>query len=149
MTKFKEYIRWLTAEKFADSMSLNCMGCPAYPCTTSTEDIPDTGDECYERLLAWCNEDDGTIVINDDMKQRLLDAAKLALYRGHEDRDFVDRTEVESVVLAGLVELVQRLDPVKPENDAFGHPCCPKCKVLAYKTWNYCPHCGQELKWDD
>lgn len=38
-------------------------------------------------------------------------------------------------------------EAVKPKIDAFGHPYCPRCKVLVYQTWSFCPHCGQGVKW--
>lgn len=53
MTNFEKYKENLSAERFADSMILNCGGCPAYPCT----DSPTDGTECYDNLLAWCMED--------------------------------------------------------------------------------------------
>lgn len=48
-----------------------------------------------------------------------------------------------------LNRLLKEREAVKPNNDAFGHPYCPKCKTLVYNTWEFCPHCGKELKWDD
>ncbi len=39
-------------------------------------------------------------------------------------------------------------DAVEPKIDAFGHPYCPKCKILVYETWEFCLHCGQELQWN-
>jgi len=39
-------------------------------------------------------------------------------------------------------------EAIKPKIDAFGHPYCPKCKVLVYQTWSFCPHCGQAVKWE-
>ena len=43
---------------------------------------------------------------------------------------------------------LKKQEAVKPKIDAFGHPYCPKCKILVYETWEFCPHCGQEMKWD-
>ena len=43
-------------------------------------------------------------------------------------------------------ELLKEQEAVKPKIDAFGHPYCPKCKILVYETWEYCPHCGQAVK---
>lgn len=37
-------------------------------------------------------------------------------------------------------------EAVKPKIDALGNPYCPECKVLVYKTWNFCPHCGGKMK---
>lgn len=45
--------------------------------------------------------------MTEDMKQRIIKAANQALKNSHEDNDFVDRTEVETEVLAGLLKLVQ------------------------------------------
>ena len=45
--------------------------------------------------------------------------------------------------------MLKEQEVVKPKIDAFGLPYCPKCKTLVYNTWEFCPHCGQELKWDD
>ena len=39
-------------------------------------------------------------------------------------------------------------EAVKPQIDAFGHSCCPECKMLVYETWEFCPHCGQAVKWE-
>lgn len=47
-----------------------------------------------------------------------------------------------------IEDALKEKEPIKPKNDAFGHPYCPRCKVLVYQTWNYCPHCGREVKWD-
>ena len=46
------------------------------------------------------------------------------------------------------LELLKEQKAIKPKIDAFGHPYCPKCKVLVYQTWSFCPHCGQELIWE-
>ena len=44
------------------------------------------------------------------------------------------------------ITLLKEQKPIKPKIDAFGHPYCPKCKVLVHPTWNFCPHCGQEMQ---
>ena len=44
--------------------------------------------------------------------------------------------------------LLKEQEVVKPKIDAFGLPYCPKCKTLVYNTWEFCPHCGHELKWE-
>ena len=44
--------------------------------------------------------------------------------------------------------LLKEQDAVKPKIDAFGHPYCPKCKILVYETWEFCPHCGKKMKWE-
>ena len=44
--------------------------------------------------------------------------------------------------------LLKGQEAIKPKIDAFGHPYCPKCKILVYETWKFCPHCGQAVKWD-
>lgn len=46
----------------------------------------------------------------------------------------------------GILALLKEQEPVKPKIDAFGHPYCPKCKILVYETWEFCPHCGKALK---
>ena len=43
-------------------------------------------------------------------------------------------------------KLLKEQEAVKPKIDAFGHPYCPKCKILVYETWKFCPHCGQAVK---
>ena len=45
--------------------------------------------------------------------------------------------------------LLKEQEAVKPKIDAFGHPYCPKCKILVYETWEFCPHCGREMKWNE
>lgn len=45
------------------------------------------------------------------------------------------------------VSMLKEQEAVKPKIDAFGHPCCPKCKILVYETWEFCPHCGRKVKW--
>lgn len=44
--------------------------------------------------------------------------------------------------------LLKDQEAVEPKIDAFGHPYCPKCKILVYETWEFCPHCGQAVKWN-
>ena len=44
-----------------------------------------------------------------------------------------------------ILLLLKEQEAVKPKIDAFEHPYCPKCKVLVYQTWNFCPHCGKGL----
>lgn len=51
-------------------------------------------------------------------------------------------------VLRDALELLKKQEAVKPKIDAFRHPYCPKCKVLVYETWEFCPHCGQSVKWE-
>lgn len=46
------------------------------------------------------------------------------------------------------IAMLKAQEPQKPKIDAFNHPYCPKCKVLLYPTWVYCPHCGQAVKWE-
>lgn len=48
---------------------------------------------------------------------------------------------------ADVLALLKEQEAVKPKIDAFGHPYCPKCKILVYETWEFCPHCGQAVKW--
>ena len=48
-----------------------------------------------------------------------------------------------------VLALLKELEATKPKIDVFGHPYCPKCKILVYETWRFCPHCGQELIWND
>ena len=47
-----------------------------------------------------------TNYISEDMKQRIIDAAHRAVEREHEDDDCIDRTEVESQVLLGLLKII-------------------------------------------
>ena len=42
--------------------------------------------------------------------------------------------------------LLKEQAAVEPKLDAFGHPYCPKCKILVYETWKFCPHCGKQVK---
>lgn len=51
-----------------------------------------------------------------------------------------------AIVLEGQQEKEQ--EAVKPKIDAFVHPYCPKFKILVYETCEFCPHCGQAVKWD-
>ena len=46
-------------------------------------------------------------MISDDIKSRIIKAAEKAVKESYEDRDFVDRTVVETVVLAGLLKIVK------------------------------------------
>ena len=55
--------------------------------------------------------------MTDDMKQRIIDAAKLAIARSREDDDCVDRTEVETIVLAGLLKIIQEQKETTNERD--------------------------------
>lgn len=45
--------------------------------------------------------------MTEEMKQRIIDSAKRAIDRSHEDEDCIDRTEVETIVLAGLLEMMK------------------------------------------
>ena len=54
--------------------------------------------------------------MTDDMKQRIIDAAKRAVERSHEDPDCIDRTEVETIVLSGLLRLIEKQEPLVHEN---------------------------------
>ena len=73
--------------------------------------MPD-GFECKHIYVTF--PDDNTVrielsnnpEISEDMKQRIIDAARRAIERSHEDLDAVDRTEVETQVLLGLLEMI-------------------------------------------
>lgn len=54
--------------------------------------------------------------------------------------------DLEDVGFDVEVELLKEQEPVEAPLDAFGHPYCPKCKVLVYQTWHYCPHCGKAVQ---
>ena len=54
MTRYEKYIANLTEEKFIDSMTLNCSGCPIYPCGYYAD--VQFGDECEKILREWCEE---------------------------------------------------------------------------------------------
>ena len=45
-------------------------------------------------------------------------------------------------------KLLKEQEAVKPKIDAFGHPYCPKCKILVYEAWEFCPHCGKPISWE-
>ena len=47
-----------------------------------------------------------------------------------------------------IITLMKEQEAVKPKIDAFGHPYCPKCKILVYETWKFCPHCGKPISWE-
>lgn len=50
------------------------------------------------------------IIIDEDMKQRLIAAARMDIARGHEDDDCIDRTETEVQVLLGLIKIIEQQD---------------------------------------
>ena len=58
MTKFEKFKENLTQDAFVDMMTLNCGGCPAYPCWLDPDDMPVDGTQCAEALEEWCNEND-------------------------------------------------------------------------------------------
>lgn len=60
-------------------------------------------------------------------------------------RQFHSDSEVSNIAKAALT-LLKEKEVVKTKIDAFGHPYCPKCKILVYETWEFCPHCGQAVK---
>ena len=65
-----------------------------------------------------------------------------------EEDFFTPRTfyHLSSSMFHEMCELLKEHESVETPLDAFGHPYCPKCKVLVYQTWHYCPHCGQAVK---
>lgn len=64
-----------------------------------------------------------------------------------EDREWVDKSVgVHIDALNDALSLLKEQEPVEAPLDAFGHPYCPKCKVLVYQTWHYCPHCGKAVQ---
>lgn len=56
--------------------------------------------------------------------------------------DYIDQIKTEVKIL------LKEQEAVKPKIDAFGHQYCPKCKILVYETWEFCPHCGQAVTWN-
>lgn len=50
------------------------------------------------------------IIIDEDMKQRLIAAALKDVAKGHEDPDCIDRTETEVQVLLGLIKIIEQQD---------------------------------------
>ena len=46
------------------------------------------------------------VSLNEDMKNRIIEAAHKAISRSREDSDCVDRTEVETEVLLGLLKII-------------------------------------------
>lgn len=62
--------------------------------------------------------------------------------------DLSDEQSCSDVLCLDALALLKGQEAVKPKIDAFGLPYCPKCKTLVYNTWEFCPHCGQELKWE-
>ena len=67
------------------------------------------------------------------------------------DCEYIDRPNFAMCVVdvaIDALELLKEQEAVKPKIDAFGHPYCPKCKVLVYQTWSFCPYCGQAVKWE-
>lgn len=61
---------------------------------------------------------------------------------------FDDHASDRRRITQHALELLKEQEAVKPQIDAFGHPYCPRCKVLVYQTWSFCPHCGQGVKWN-
>lgn len=49
-------------------------------------------------------------------------------------------------LLTDALALLKKQGAIRPTIDAFGHPYCPKCKILVSETWKFCPHCGQTVK---
>ena len=102
----------------------------------------------------WFYEDENegqlNFVIDEDMKQRILASAKRALENDHEDADCVDRTEIESEVLAGLLRIIGEQEPVKAKlaldrNQLFWS--CESCGASVAYGDRFCRMCGRELKW--
>ena len=109
--------------------------------------------------------------MTDDMKQRIIDAAKRAVKRSHEDPDCIDRTEVETIVLSGLLRLIEEQEAkqvIKQTyhvmmNRDYENPVevtrydwlCPTCKSLLCRdidviddNYHFCKVCGQAVKWE-
>ena len=49
---------------------------------------------------------DAKNLLNEDMKNRIIEAAHKAISRSREDSDCVDHTEVEIEVLLGLLKII-------------------------------------------
>lgn len=49
---------------------------------------------------------DAKNLLNEDMKNRIIEAAHKAISRSREDSDCVDHTEVETEVLLGLLKII-------------------------------------------
>lgn len=58
----------------------------------------------------------------------------------------ISDSDCTALMSMDVLELLKEQEAVKPKIDAFGHPYCPKCKILVYETWEFCPHCGQAVK---
>lgn len=94
-------------------------------------------------------------IIPEDMKQRIIDAARRAVERSHEDDDCIDRTEVESQVLLGLLKIIdEQADRIgileraiarmpKPVKllDVFGdnYEKIVRCKNCKRRSTSQCP----------
>ena len=76
-----------------------------------------------------------------DKKEIVLQKCKNAIDCGEPITDYGFYHEV--------IALLKEQEAIKPKIDAFGHPYCPKCKILVYETWEFCPHCGRELIWNE
>lgn len=46
------------------------------------------------------------VSLNEDMKNRIIKAAREGISRSREDSDCIDRTEVETEVLLGLLKII-------------------------------------------
>ena len=61
---------------------------------------------------------------------------------------------VEAIRLAK--EVFDKQDPMRPVKENFGNSDCPVCNAYVefsgdhiYLRHDYCPNCGQKLKWED
>ena len=65
-----------------------------------------------------------------------------------EDSEYSEIIDLTPDDAKSILELLKEQEAVKPKIDAFRHPYCPKCKILVYETWEFCPHCGKKMKWE-
>ena len=72
-----------------------------------------------------------------------------SVYHHSKDREEINKAKDRCDAVEDALALLKEQEAIKPKNDAFGHPCCPKCNVLAYRSWRFCPHCGQAVEWND
>ena len=76
--------------------------------------------------------------------------AKIAYAETTDQKIYSDAVRVR--LLKDVLELLKEKEPVKPVNVRWeigiNGGNCPKCMNRIQRTYNYCPFCGKEMKWE-
>lgn len=63
----------------------------------------------------------------------------------------------DGIAVIEAITALKEQDPILVDTKIIGMPdgndievnCCRKCRSVLDPTFNYCPHCGKEIKWNE